>query len=43
MDLVLSSGQLADARMKGAIHGTEQGSDHRTIETVFDISVPVSK
>jgi hypothetical protein len=29
--------------MKGAIHGTGQGSDHRMIETVFDISVPASK
>ncbi|EXL63995.1 hypothetical protein FOPG_19735 [Fusarium oxysporum f. sp. conglutinans race 2 54008] len=43
MGLVLSSGQLTDARIKGAIHGTEQGSDHRMIETVFDISVPASK
>ncbi|ENH65380.1 hypothetical protein FOC1_g10000709 [Fusarium oxysporum f. sp. cubense race 1] len=29
--------------MKGAIQGTEQGSDHRMIETVFDISVTASK
>ncbi|KAJ0134410.1 putative transcriptional regulatory protein C3C7.04 [Fusarium oxysporum f. sp. albedinis] len=43
MGLVLSSGQLTDARIKGAIHGTEQGSDHRMIETVFDISVPAFK
>jgi hypothetical protein len=43
MDLVLSSGQLADARIKGVIHGTEQGSDHRMIETVFDILVTALK
>ncbi|EXK23383.1 hypothetical protein FOMG_19838 [Fusarium oxysporum f. sp. melonis 26406] len=43
MDLVLSTGQPADTRMKGAIPGTAQGSDHRMIETVFDISVTASK
>ena len=26
-----------------AIHGTEHGSDHRAIETVFDVSVSVPK
>jgi hypothetical protein len=25
------------------IHGTEHGSDHRAIETVFDVSVPVPR
>ncbi|SPJ70278.1 related to reverse transcriptase [Fusarium torulosum] len=42
IDLALASEELADA-IKCAIHGTEHGSDHRTIETVFDISVPVPK
>ncbi|RKK24129.1 hypothetical protein BFJ67_g16781 [Fusarium oxysporum f. sp. cepae] len=43
IDLVLASEELADANIKCAIHGTEHGSDHRTIETVFDISVPGPK
>ncbi|KAJ5100882.1 hypothetical protein N7456_006934 [Penicillium angulare] len=36
IDLVLASDNLADLMTKCAIHGTEHGSDHRTIETVFD-------
>ncbi|KAF6525889.1 hypothetical protein HZS61_011684 [Fusarium oxysporum f. sp. conglutinans] len=43
IDLVLASEELADANIKCAIHGTEHGSDPRTIETVFDISVPAPK
>jgi hypothetical protein len=43
IDLVLASEELADANIKCAIHSTEHGSDHRTIETVFDISVPTPK
>ncbi|KAK7583226.1 hypothetical protein V3481_012568 [Fusarium oxysporum f. sp. vasinfectum] len=43
IDLVLASEELADATIKCAVHGTEHGSDHRTIETVFDISVPAPK
>ncbi|RKL22256.1 hypothetical protein BFJ72_g14711 [Fusarium proliferatum] len=43
IDLVLASEELADANIKCAIHGTEHGSDHRTIKTVFDISVPAPK
>jgi exonuclease III len=43
IDLVLASEELANANIKCAIHGTEHGSDHRTIETVFDISVPAPK
>ncbi|KAG6989317.1 Retrovirus-related Pol polyprotein from type-1 retrotransposable element R1 [Fusarium oxysporum f. sp. conglutinans] len=43
IDLALASEELADANIKCAIHGTEHGSDHRTIETVFDISVPGPK
>ncbi|KAJ5292091.1 hypothetical protein N7478_001342 [Penicillium angulare] len=36
IDLVLASDNLADLVAKCVIHGTEHGSDHRTIETVFD-------
>ncbi|KAF6527788.1 hypothetical protein HZS61_008090 [Fusarium oxysporum f. sp. conglutinans] len=43
IDLVLASEELADTNIKCAIHGTEHGSDHRTIETAFDISVPAPK
>ncbi|GKU14944.1 unnamed protein product, partial [Fusarium langsethiae] len=43
IDLVLASEELADANTKCAIHGTEHGSDHRTIETAFDISDPTPK
>ena len=43
IDLVLASGELAATAVKCAVHDTEHGSDHRTIETVFDVSVPVSK
>ncbi|KAH7464563.1 hypothetical protein FOMA001_g17543 [Fusarium oxysporum f. sp. matthiolae] len=43
IDLVLASEELADTDIKCAIHGTEHGSDHRTIETAFDISVPAPK
>ena len=43
IDLVLASEELTDSVVKCAIHRTEHGSDHRTIDTVFDISVPVPK
>jgi hypothetical protein len=43
IDLVLASEELTDSVVKCAIHGTEHGSDHRAIETVFDMSVPVPK
>jgi exonuclease III/ribonuclease HI len=43
IDLVLASAELADSMVKCAIHGTEHGSDHRAIETVFDTLVPVPK
>jgi hypothetical protein len=36
IDLVLASENLTDSMIKCAVHGTEHGSDHRTIETVFD-------
>ena len=43
IDLVLASTDLADTTVKCAIHSTEHGSDHRTIETVFDTLVPAPK
>jgi exonuclease III len=41
IDLVLASKELADTVLRCAIYATEHGSDHRTIETVFDSSVPI--
>jgi hypothetical protein len=38
IDLVLASEKLTDSMVKCAILGTEHGSDHGTIETVFDAS-----
>jgi ribonuclease HI/exonuclease III len=43
IDLVLASEELMASTVKCAIHGTEHGSDHRAIDTVFDISVPVPR
>ncbi|KAF4338140.1 reverse transcriptase [Fusarium beomiforme] len=43
INLVLASEELADINIKCAIHSTEHGSDHRMIETVFDISVLAPK
>lgn len=43
IDLVLTSDNLTDSMVKCAAHGTEHGSDHRTIETVFDAPWPVPK
>lgn len=43
IDLVLASEELTAPTVKCAIHGTEHGSDHRAINTVFDISVPGPK
>jgi exonuclease III len=40
IDLVLASEELREATVKYATLGTEHGSDHRTIETVFDVSTP---
>ncbi|KAI7759593.1 hypothetical protein LZL87_013994 [Fusarium oxysporum] len=41
VDLVLASADLASLTVKCIIHGTEHGSDHRAIETEFDVSVPM--
>jgi ribonuclease HI/exonuclease III len=43
IDLVLASEELKNAMVKCALYGTEHGSDHRTIEGVFDISVPTPR
>jgi exonuclease III len=43
IDLVLASEELKNATVKCTLYGTEHGSDHRTIETVFDISVPTPR
>lgn len=37
IDLVLASADLADEMIKCSVHPTEHGSDHRAIQTVFDI------
>ncbi|KJZ69882.1 hypothetical protein HIM_10715 [Hirsutella minnesotensis 3608] len=39
IDLVLASAELADEVTSCAIHPTEHGSDHRAIQTTFDIRV----
>jgi len=43
IDLVLATDELAATMVKCAIHGTEHGSDHCAIETIFDTSVPVPR
>ncbi|XP_044718733.1 Endonuclease/exonuclease/phosphatase [Hirsutella rhossiliensis] len=40
IDLVLASAELADELTSCVIHPTEHGSDHRAIQTTFDIRVP---
>ena len=40
IDLVLASQELASATEKCRVHETEHGSDHRAIETTFDIATP---
>lgn len=43
IDLVLASEELESATVKCTLYETEHGSDHRTIEAVFDISVPIPR
>jgi len=43
IDLVLASEELAASTIKCSIYGTDHGSDHRAIETAFDVSVPIPK
>jgi hypothetical protein len=40
IDLMLASQELASDVLKCKIHDTEHGSDHRAIETSFDVDVP---
>lgn len=40
IDLVLASAELSADMIKCAIHATEHGSDHRAIETIFEVAVP---
>ena len=40
IDLVLASEELASLMVKCTIHQTEHGSDHRVIETTFDVATP---
>jgi ribonuclease HI len=40
IDLTLASEDLADRMTKCTIYGTEHGSDHRAIETMFDVAIP---
>lgn len=40
IDLVLASEELASTMVKCVIHTTEHGSDHRAIETTFDVATP---
>jgi hypothetical protein len=40
IDLMLASQELASSILKWRIQGTEHGSDHRAIETWFDVEVP---
>lgn len=42
IDLALASEDPTNALVKCAIHETDHGSDHRIIETVFDVSVHAS-
>ncbi|KAJ5264644.1 hypothetical protein N7505_007437 [Penicillium chrysogenum] len=43
IDLVLASENLTDSMIKCAILGTDHGSDHDAIETVFDFPWPIPK
>jgi endonuclease/exonuclease/phosphatase (EEP) superfamily protein YafD len=40
IDLVLASEELATSVLKCAIQATEHGSDHRALETTFDVTPP---
>jgi hypothetical protein len=40
IDLILASEELASSTIQCRLHGTEYGSDHRAIKTVFDIETP---
>ena len=40
IDLILASDELASTMVKCIVHGIEHGSDHRAIETIFNVAVP---
>ena len=40
IDLMLATSELADEVMTCAVHPNEHGSDHRAIETTFDVETP---
>lgn len=40
INLMLVSQELAASVVKCKIHGTEHGSDHRAVETIFDVDLP---
>jgi hypothetical protein len=40
IDLVLTTSELADEMVTCAPHPTDHGSDHRAIQTIFDIAMP---
>jgi hypothetical protein len=40
IDLMLASQELASSVLKCKVHDSEHGSDHRAIETQFDVGVP---
>lgn len=40
IDLMLATSELADEMVTCAVHPTEHGSDHRAIETTFDVTTP---
>jgi hypothetical protein len=40
IDLMLASEELATSTVKCVVHTTEHGSDHRAIETTFDVATP---
>lgn len=37
---MLASQELSSSVLKCQVHGTEHGSDHRAVETFFDVEVP---
>lgn len=40
IDLILALEELATSIVKCVIHATEHSSDHRAIETTFDVATP---
>ena len=40
IDLMLATAKLADEMVTCSIHPTEHGSDHRAIQTTFDLAMP---